>query len=165
MPIIPIVAAAGAKQVIGKDGDLPWHFSSDLKFFKEKTMGHPVLMGRVTHESIVKRLGKPLPNRRSIVLTRDKDYRDDRVEVIDDPSQLNILVKADEMLYVIGGATIYQLMLPLADKVYLTHIDMDIEGDTFFPPLNPLHWLLQDEFSVIEKGVTLRFCQYTRLQP
>ncbi len=82
MPIALIAAAAGKDLVIGKNGDLPWHFSADLKHFKEVTLNHTVLMGRKTYQSILKRLGKPLPGRRNIVLTRDRSFKDDRVTVI-----------------------------------------------------------------------------------
>jgi dihydrofolate reductase len=157
-----IVAAAGKKRVIGKDGDLPWHFSCDFKFFKATTMGHAVLMGRVTYQSILKRLGKPLPGRRNIVLTRDKAFHDDRVEIIHDLHKVPSLLGKNEKLLVIGGADIFQQMLHLADTVYFTQIDAEIEGDTFFPPLDPEKWQLADERMETEKGTTLRFQTYNK---
>src|ERR1700743_690081 len=84
MPIALIVAFAGTQQVIGRNGDLPWHFKSDLKFFKNTTMGHTVLMGRITYQSIINRLGTHLPGRQTIVLTKDRNFKDDRVEVVHD---------------------------------------------------------------------------------
>ena len=163
MPIALIAAAAGQDLVIGKDGDLPWHYSSDLKFFKEKTLGHCVVMGRVTYQSIVNRLGKPLPSRRNVVLTRDKDFIDPRVTVIHDPSELATLLPKEEWLFVIGGASLYHLTLAQADTLYITHIDKDIAGDTRFPAIDPALWHLSEEITTIEQDTTLRFCTYNKV--
>jgi len=160
MPIALIAAAAGTKLVIGNDGDLPWHFSSDLKYFKEMTMGHPVVMGRVTYFSVLKALGKPLPGRKNIVLTRDKDFQDDRVTIIHAVSEISGLVGNSETLFIIGGAIVYEQTIDLADIIYLTYIDQEIAGDTFFPPFDKTKWTLTEERSEIEKGVTLKFQTY-----
>ena len=160
MTIALIAAAAGKKLVIGKNGDLPWHFSADLKYFKEKTSGHPVLMGRVTYQSILQRLGKPLPGRQNIVLTRDTAFHDDRVTIIRDVAEIAKLNRKDETLFVIGGATIYEQTLPIADIVYLTHIEQEVDGDAFFPLLDNRNWYVSDEKIVEENGVKLRFCTY-----
>lgn len=161
MTIALIAAAAGKNLVIGKDGDLPWHFSADLKFFKEKTLGHPVVMGRVTYDSIVKRLGKPLPGRRNIVMTRDAAFVDDRVEIVRAVGEVANLAAATP-LFVIGGASLYQQTIALADVIYLTHIDQEVEGDAHFPPIDASVWAMTEERAVIENGVTLRFCTYQR---
>jgi dihydrofolate reductase len=163
MPIALIAAAAGKKQVIGKNGDLPWHFSSDLKFFKEKTLGHTVIMGRVTYQSIVKRLGKPLPGRRNIVLTRDASFADERVTIAHDWSQVD--VTGDDLQFVIGGESIYRAALDHADLIYLTHIDQEVEGDAYFPAFDHAKWNLIEEKPLSEQGVTLRFCTYKRRLP
>ena len=160
MPIALIAAVAGKKMVIGRDGDLPWHFPSDLKFFKEKTAGHAVLMGRVTYGSILKRLAKPLPNRRNIVLTRDQKFQDERVTVVHDLNAALELVSKEEWLFVIGGAQVYQQALPHADWLYLTHIEQEIAGDAFFPDLWREEWLQMEESIIHENDTVLRFCSY-----
>ncbi|MFY9287459.1 MAG: dihydrofolate reductase [Alphaproteobacteria bacterium] len=161
MPIALIAAAAGDKLVIGKNGDLPWHFSSDLKFFKATTLNHPVLMGRVTYQSILKRLNKPLPGRKNIVLTRDKNFTDDRVTIIHDIKE--IATGKDETLFIIGGAEIYKQTIGIADTIYMTHIDQNIEGDAYFPPLDKKKWKLVSENKTTENEVGLRFCRYERI--
>lgn len=162
MPLCLIAAAAGSALTIGKDGDLPWHFSADLKFFKEKTMGHPVVMGRVTYASIVKRLGKPLPGRQNFVVTRDASFTDPRATVLRDVADVAKLAAQDSTLFVIGGASLYRQTIDKADTIYLTHIDTDIEGDAHFPPIDPAAWQKTDETVLVENGVTLRFCTYQR---
>ncbi len=163
MTIALIAAAAGKNLVIGKDGDLPWHFSSDLKYFKEKTSGHAVLMGRKTYQSILKRLGKPLPGRQNIVLTRDKNFHDERATIIHDAAEVAALVKKDETLFVIGGAEIFNQTIDIADTIYLTHIEQEIEGYAFFPFLDKTKWRLSEETTSTEKDVTLRFCVYRKI--
>ncbi len=160
MTIALIAAAAGKKMVIGKGNDLPWHFSADLKFFKDKTLGHPVLMGRKTYQSILNRLGKPLPGRQSIVLTRDKTFQDDRAIIIHDVSEIAKLADKDKTLFIIGGAEVYRQTIALADTIYLTHIDQEIEGDAFFPALDPAQWKLSKEEIASENGVMLHFKTY-----
>jgi dihydrofolate reductase len=164
MPIALIAAAAGEKLVIGKNGDLPWHFSSDLKFFKQKTLGHTVVMGRVTYQSILNRLGKPLPGRKNIVLTRDKNFADERVTIIHDPAIIPTLAAKDDLLCVIGGAKVYTETITYADILYITHIDQEIEGDAFFPPIDKSKWQLAEEIPLIENGVTLRFYTYEKIK-
>lgn len=160
MPIALIAAVAGKRLVIGKDGDMPWHFPADLKFFKEKTMGHTVLMGRVTHQSILKRLGKPLPNRRTIVMTRDNNFYDDRVTIVHDWKSANAIIDPSDWGFIVGGANIFNQSINRADILYITHIDQEIDGDTFFPPIDSSEWKLTNEEILIEKGTNLRFCEY-----
>jgi dihydrofolate reductase len=161
MPIALIAAVAGKNLVIGKDGDLPWHFPADLKHFKATTVNHTVLMGRKTYQSILNRLGKPLPGRRNIVLTRDRNFRDERVTVIHDLSEIP---RTEETLFVIGGAEIYRQTLPLADQLYITHIGQEISGDAFFPPIDPAKWVKRDEQKLTENGVELRFVRMEKVQ-
>ena len=131
--------------VIGRDNGLPWRLPEDLKHFKAITLGKPVLMGRKTFESI----GKPLPGRTNLVLTRDPAWKSDGVVVVHSISDAlqNSAVggtpKNDEMA-VIGGAEIYQLLMPLASRIYLTRIDADIPGDTVFAPLDYSQWVETD---------------------
>lgn len=123
------IVAITPERVIGRDNDLPWHFSEDLKFFKRTTSGHPVLMGRKTYDSI----GRPLPKRQNIVLTRDQSWSAEGVDVIHSPDDLSTLELQDPDVFVMGGAEIYALFLPLLDELLLTWVYQSYQGDTFFP--------------------------------
>lgn len=164
MRIALIVAVAGTKRVIGKCNELPWYFKADLQFFKNTTMGHPVLMGRKTYQSILSRLGKPLPGRQNIVLTRDKSFQDDRAMVIRSVSDIQKLNDTDKTLFIIGGAEVYKQTIDLADTIYLTYIDQEIDGDAFFTALDPTIWKLSKEEIISENGVMLHFRIYQRLK-
>lgn len=130
-PRIELVVAAARNGVIGRDNGLPWRLPEDLKRFKALTMGHPILMGRKTFASI----GKPLPGRKNIVLTRDASFEPEGVCVVH--SWDDALLAADGLtLMVIGGAEIYALALPQADRIHLTEVDADVEGDAHFPSLD-----------------------------
>jgi dihydrofolate reductase len=122
---------------IGKDNQLLWHLPNDLKHFKSLTLNKNILMGRKTYESI----GRPLPNRRMIVLTRNKDFHSDYATVIHDLNKLkDVIVPTDELM-LIGGAELYQLCLPYTDKIYATEVDAEIkDADAFFPKLNETAW-------------------------
>ncbi|HEX4662167.1 MAG TPA: dihydrofolate reductase, partial [Candidatus Saccharimonadales bacterium] len=129
--MITIIAAIANNNAIGRSNDLPWYVPADLKHFKQLTAGHTVIMGRKTYESIVARLGHSLPDRRSIVVTRQLDYNADGAEVVhsfDDAVQL-----ADGDGFVIGGAELFAAAMALAQKLELTEVDATIEGDVFFP--------------------------------
>lgn len=128
MKLTAIVAMTPEK-VIGKDGDIPWNLPDDLKFFKKTTMGHPIVMGRKTFESI----GHPLPNRQNFVLTHDPAWHHDGVESIHHPKELNEYQLIDQQVFVIGGAEIYEFFLPILQDIIITHIPESYEGDTFFP--------------------------------
>jgi dihydrofolate reductase len=121
------VAAMAQNRVIGKDGSMPWHVPADLKFFKQLTSGHPILMGRKTWES----LGRPLPNRRNLVLSRTLETATG-AEIIRDVAELDGLGLSGDV-YLIGGAQLYRLLLPQTDSIYLTLLPISPEGDTFFP--------------------------------
>ncbi|KKA45082.1 MULTISPECIES: type 3 dihydrofolate reductase [Salinivibrio] len=126
---ISLVAAMANDRVIGKNNQMPWHLPADLAWFKRTTLGHPVVMGRKTFESI----GRPLPKRPNIVISRDPDFQPEGVTVVSSPEQaLETVVEYEEVM-VIGGGTIYQAFLPRADRLYLTFIDLDVDGDTRFP--------------------------------
>ena len=117
-------------RIIGRDGGLPWHLPGDLAFFKRTTSGHPIVMGRKTFESI----GRPLPKRRNIVLTRDKSWSADGVEVIHDPKELSTLTDiGNDRVFIIGGSEIYSAFLPQLDDLLVSHISAEYEGDTSFP--------------------------------
>ena len=139
---IALVVAMAENRVIGVDGDLPWRLSSDLKYFKSVTMGKPIVMGRKTFASI----GRPLPGRDNIVITRNAEFAPDGVHVAADVaaalSLAHTLAKekgADEIC-IIGGGEIYRQTLDLADRIYLTEVHMTADGDTVFPDLRPADW-------------------------
>jgi dihydrofolate reductase len=117
------------QRVIGRDGTLPWHLPEDLAFFKRTTSGHPIVMGRKTYAS----LGRPLPKRRNIVLTRDANWSAPGVEVIHDPADLPKLPGLAGRVFIIGGAEIYQVFLPLLEDLLVSHVFENHAGDTWFP--------------------------------
>jgi dihydrofolate reductase len=133
---INIVVAMSRNGVIGRNGGLPWRLPADLKRFKLVTMGHPIVMGRKTHESI----GRPLPGRQNIVVSRQPGYRVPRCRVV---RSLNAALEAagdvDEVM-VVGGAALYGAALSAAGRIYLTEVQVDLEGDTVFPALDPAVW-------------------------
>lgn len=137
---ISMIAAMAQDRVIGKDNQMPWHLPADLAHFKRVTLGKPVLMGRKTFESI----GRPLPGRRNLVISRNPDYRADGVEVVDSvDAALALLATGDRVdeLMVIGGGHLYAELLPRADRLYLTRIDLVVEGDTRFPAFSDAEWV------------------------
>jgi dihydrofolate reductase len=124
-----MIVAHANNRVIGKDNDMPWHLPADLAYFKKTTLGKPVVMGRKTYESI----GRPLPGRQNIVISRDKNYQAKGVDVVTSVEQaIEKAGDADEIM-VIGGGAIYAHCLAAAQRLYITHIDADIDGDTQFP--------------------------------
>lgn len=139
---IALVAAMAANRVIGKDGKMPWHLPAELAYFKSVTMGYPVLMGRTTYESI----GRPLPGRTNIVLSsRYAQTHTDALGVVWVNSLAAAVAAAAgaERLMVIGGGRVYAELLPYADELYLTHIDLVTDGDTYFPDYTQaMTWLL-----------------------
>lgn len=123
------IVAMTPERVIGRDGTLPWHLPADLAFFKRTTAGHAIVMGRKTFDSI----GRPLPNRRNIVLTRDPNWSSPGVEVVHDPANLAKLPGLAGRVFIIGGAEIYRLFLPLLDDLIISHVLENHPGDTRFP--------------------------------
>jgi len=134
-PQIVFVLARAANGVIGRDGGMPWHLPADLRHFKALTKGHPMLMGRKTFET----LPGLLPGRRHIVLTRDRDWRAEGAEVVHDIESAISAANAP-ILSIVGGAEIYALALPYADRIELTEIDATPDGDTVVPPFDPAIW-------------------------
>lgn len=152
--MISLLVAMDKNRVIGKDNGLPWHLPADLAYFKKVTMGHHIIMGRKTFESI----GRPLPGRTTVIVTRNKDYKVEGCHVIhsiDDVKKMG--EEMDEELFVIGGAEIFKEVLSFADRLYITKIDEVFEGDTFFPEINDAEW--KEVF--VEKGVTDEKNPYT----
>jgi dihydrofolate reductase len=138
---LSLVCALAENGVIGKDGTLPWHLPKDLKHFKSLTTGGVILMGRRTWESI----GRPLPRRRSLVLSRDRNFRPEGAEVFENLQQaVEGSAEATE-IFVIGGATVYTEALPQAHRLYLTRVHATVEGDVCFPTFDPADWELTHE--------------------
>lgn len=139
---IAIVVAVAENGVIGAEGDIPWHVPEDLEHFKETTTGHPVIVGRQTYESIVDRLGEPLPDRLNIVLSSTElDLPAGAVHVQGIDEALEIATETEsEVVYVIGGRTVYEALLPKADRMHYTEIHDTVEGDTRFPEWNRSDW-------------------------
>lgn len=136
--MLSIIVAIANQNVIGKDNKLIWHLPEDLKHFKEITTGHKIIMGRKTFES----LGTILPNRKHIILCNDMqmNIENENVEILDDISKLDKYINSEEECFVIGGATIYKLLMPYANKMYITKINQDFEGDVYFPEIKEDIW-------------------------
>ena len=134
--IISLIAAIGKNNVIGVDNKLPWKLSADLKRFRTITSGKPVIMGRKTFESI----GGPLPNRKNIIITRDKNYKADGCVVVHSAEEALHAAGENGEVMIIGGAEIYRQLLPKADKMYLTVIDGEFDGDAYFPEYSKDEW-------------------------
>lgn len=136
--ILSLIAAIGKNNELGKKNALLWSLPDDMKHFRTTTSGHTVIMGRKTFES----LGRPLPNRRNIIITRDKTYKTTGVEIVYSLEEaLDLFKKSEEEVFIIGGAEIYRLAIPHAHKLYITHVEAeDTEADAFFPEIIPIIW-------------------------
>ena len=137
---ISIIVAMSENRVIGRAGDLPWHISADLKRFKRLTVGHTIVMGRKTYDSI----GRPLPQRRSIVISH-RLKKGPEIEVIASLDDALRATAGEDEVFIMGGSSIYQLALPVADRLYLTQIHAEVEGDVLFPSYDESRWELADE--------------------
>ena len=137
---LSLIAALSTNRVIGKYNRLPWHLSADLKRFKAITWGKPILMGRKTHESI----GRPLPGRKNIVLSSDPNYRTEGCTTAHSLAEAMEMAGEAEELMIIGGSSLYELFLPEADRLYLTLIEREFEGDAYFPPFSFEDWRVVD---------------------
>ena len=135
-PLISLIVAMAQNGVIGRDNSLPWRLPEDLKRFRSFTLGKPILMGRKTFESI----GRPLPERTNLVLTRDRGWFAHGVIVVHSVAEALAQAGTSEELVAIGGAEIYRLLLPLARRIYLTHVQADVPGDITFPEFDSTQW-------------------------
>ncbi len=142
--LVSMIAAVADNGVIGADGTLPWHLPADLRHFKKTTLGKPVIMGRRTFESI----GRPLPGRRNLVLSRRRGFAADGVERADSVAAALALAGAVDEAVVIGGGRVYTQALPLTGRLYLTQIHAPIDGDTYFPALRTAEWAESDRREV-----------------
>ncbi len=153
--ILSVIVAMAHNRVIGLNNQMPWHLPADLAWFKKNTLNKPVIMGRKTFESI----GRPLPNRHNIVISRQIEPTDNKisnvswVKSIDEAISLAQAQQPDEV-FIIGGGNIYQQVLPLIDRLYLTHIDAELQGDTYFPDYLPEQWqvIYQEDHQADEKN-------------
>ncbi len=145
-----LIVAMDHNGVIGAKGDLPWHISSDLQNFKKITMGKHIVMGRKTHESI----GRPLPGRENIILTRDKDYQAGGCTVLHSLNEIIDHCKDVDEVMITGGSEIYQHTLDQVSRLYLTEVHTEIDGDTFFPDFDRSEWkeVSREDFKVDEKN-------------
>ncbi|MEQ1485067.1 dihydrofolate reductase [Methyloglobulus sp.] len=135
---ISLIVAMSSNRAIGLDGQMPWHLSADLKRFKQITMGYPILMGRLTFESI----GWPLPGRTNIIVSRNPAYRPEGCIVLDSvEAAISHGCQLADEVFVIGGSTLYEATLPIADTLYITQINYDFDGDTFFPDFDRNQWV------------------------
>ncbi len=139
---VSLIAALAENRVVGRNNQLPWHLPEDLKYFKRMTSGKAIIMGRKTYESI----GKPLPNRTNIVISRNPDFTAEGIKVVSNLKEaiafaedVNFVNAMDEVM-IIGGAMIYEAALPLADRLYLTHVHANVEGDAYFPECDLNQW-------------------------
>ena len=138
-PVIALIAAVARNGVIGKDNRLLWHLPEDMRHFRETTRGKPVIMGRKTWESLPEKF-RPLPGRLNIVVSRDRHYPATGATVADSLASAISAAQDAEEIFIIGGETLYRQAMPLADRLYLTEIDRDFDGDAFFPPLDRQAW-------------------------
>ncbi len=141
--IISTIVAVAKNNVIGKDNDIPWYLPADLKYFKKVTTGHHIVMGRKCYESI----GRPLPKRTNVVVTRNPFFMATGCLVTHNVAEAVQLAEAngEEEVFIIGGGQIYEIALPHVDRIYLTEVDLEVEGDIFFPEIDEKNWTLVKE--------------------
>lgn len=159
--MISLIVAHDPNRVIGYNKDLPWHIPGDLAYFKEKTMNKAMIMGRNTYESI----GRILPGRKSIIVTRNLSYTVEGAEVVNDLMEAVDIAKAHhEEVMVIGGEQIFRAILPKADRLYITYIQQAFNGDTYFPPYSSDEWVLTEksEEMTTPDGITYIYLVYDR---
>ena len=135
---ITLIVAAAENNAIGKNNQMPWHLPNDFKYFKKNTLEHSIVMGRKTFDSI----GKPLPERRNIILTRDMRYFSEEADVANSLNEVMNFCRDEREIFIIGGANVYEQTLPLAQRVLLTRVHTIVDGDAFFPTLSADEWKL-----------------------
>ena len=148
-PMISLIAALTPDHVIGRDNDLPWRIPDDLRHFKRTTRGKPIVMGRKNYLSI----GRPLPERQNIIMTRQADFQAPGCDIVRSADEALAAAGNAHEIMIIGGAEIYRLFLPRADRLYLTWVHAGIDGDTFFPDIDAEQWTsIQDEHQPAGEG-------------
>lgn len=159
MTQLSIIVAVAHERVIGVNNTLPWHLPEDLKRFKALTMGHHIIMGRKTYDS----LGRLLPGRTTVIVTRNKNYKVEGALVAHSLEAAIALCENDSEVFLIGGAELYQDGLKLAHKLYITEIELDVVGDAFFPILKSSEWLeIARETHISDKGLNFNYATYMR---
>jgi dihydrofolate reductase len=156
--MLSLIVARASNGVIGKDNQLPWYLPADLKYFKAVTMGKPIVMGRKTFESI----GRPLPGRQNIVVTRNVNFISDGITVVHSVEAAIAAANAVEEVMLIGGSELYKLSLPLADRIYLTEIYQDFDGDAHFPALDSQWQQVSRDDHVSDDGLAYSFCIFEK---
>ncbi|MBE1441432.1 dihydrofolate reductase [Paenibacillus sp. OAS669] len=152
--IVSLIAAMAKNRVIGRDADIPWHIPGEQKRFKELTMGKTMIMGRLTYESI----GKPLPGRNTIVISKSKHIELDRCTTVSSLQDALGLVRDQDEVFVVGGGQIYAEAMPLADTIYLTVLDEEVPGNIYFPPFDPDDFIVTYEQHV---DASIPYTNYT----
>lgn len=162
-PQVSLIVAMGRNRTIGANGAMPWHLPEDLRWFKKNTLGKPILMGRRTFDSI----GRALPGRDNLVLTRHPEFATKNVIPVSSIEQAMATVDGEDELMVIGGAQVYKIALPLADRLFITHIEAKYDGDTHFPEVDWPQWRLvsEDRHSATTNTPACRFSIYDRVVP
>lgn len=157
--MISLMVVHDKNRVIGYENKMPWHLPGELKYFKETTMGKPMIMGRKTFESI----GRPLPGRRNIIITRNKEYHHEGIEVVTSLKEAIEIAGNFPEIMIIGGEEIFKLALPIADRLYITQIDFEFKGDTYFPQYGE-EWTLASCSEPVDsnQGFTYRYCIYEK---
>jgi dihydrofolate reductase len=156
---LSIIVAMSSNRVIGVNNTLPWHLSEDLKHFKSLTTGHTIIMGRKTYESI----GRPLPNRRNIVISRNMEASYEGAEVVHSIENAFSISRNDNEVFVIGGSNIYEQALSLVDQLYITEIKKSFSGDAYFPEINKQIWVESSrEDHITNDGLEFSFVKYQK---
>jgi len=156
--MISLIVAHDKNRVIGYENKMPWHLPGDLQYFKEMTMGKPIIMGRKTFESI----GRPLPGRRNIVISRNERYNADGIEVVSSLDEALQLTKDDVEVMIIGGEQIFRIALPLAQRLYITEIHNEFKGDTYFPEYEGWQLVSCQDKLTSNEGFTFQYCIYEK---
>ena len=155
-----MIVARSSNHVIGKNNQLPWKISADLQFFKKVTLGYPIIMGRKTWESI----GRPLPGRRNIVVSRNSEYQAKGAELVSSLDQALQSLGDFERVFVIGGQQLFNQAFPLADQLFITEIELKVEGDTFFEVPDPQNWQIVEQNAASEGDIQFSYVTLNRIR-
>ncbi len=155
-----MIVARSSNHVIGKNNQLPWKISADLQFFKKVTLGYPIIMGRKTWESI----GRPLPGRRNIVVSRNSEYQAKGAELVLSLDEALQSLREFERVFVIGGQQLFNQAFPLADQLFITEIELKVEGDTFFEVPDPHNWQIVERNAASEGDIQFSYVTLNRIR-
>jgi len=155
-----MIVARSTNYVIGKNNQLPWKISADLQFFKKVTLGYPIIMGRKTWESI----GRPLPGRRNIVVSRNSEYQASGAELVSSLDEALQSLREFERVFVIGGQQLFNQAFPLADQLFITEIELHVEGDTFFEVPDQQNWQIVERIAASEGDIQFSYVTLNRIR-